>query len=172
MQNDYWASILACQGMLSIVEPLLVCVPIEILTSCEGIHIHQWVIDYTGLYWNMWPAPFVTLVQQSALPQRLRNVSIFLWNPSAKLEMNCAFTHAPINCICNIDLLRSKFHVTILYSLSLMIFVQRVGVFGKFIQYTMHILSSIPSLYIISLMYFESLSFSLLLFTYQYNDYF
>ena len=36
-----WVSILTCQGVLIIVEPLLVCVPMEIVTSCKGIHIHQ-----------------------------------------------------------------------------------------------------------------------------------
>ena len=112
-----------------------------------------------------WTTPYIEICGQLHLsrlsnsqhyPQGLQNVSIFLRNPSAKLEINCAFTHLPINCICNIDLLRSKFHVAILYSLLLMIFVQRVGVFGKFIQYTMHILSSIPSPCIIPSMYYES----------------
>ena len=39
-------------------------------------------------------------------------------NPSVKLERHCAFIRSPINCICNIDFLWSKFPVTILYSLS------------------------------------------------------
>ena len=40
------------------------------------------------------------------------------WNPSVKLEIYCAFIRSPINCICNIDFLWSKFPVAILYSLS------------------------------------------------------
>ena len=40
------------------------------------------------------------------------------WNPSVKLESHCAFIRSPINSICNIDFLWSKFPVTILYSLS------------------------------------------------------
>ena len=39
-KNNAWVSILTCQGVLIIVEPLLVCVPMEIVT-CKGIHIHQ-----------------------------------------------------------------------------------------------------------------------------------
>ena len=38
-----------------------------------------------------------------------------------KLEINCPFICAPITDICNIELLWSKFPVTILYSLSLML---------------------------------------------------
>ena len=40
------------------------------------------------------------------------------WNPSVKLERHCASIRSPINGICNIDFLWSKFPVTILYSLS------------------------------------------------------
>ena len=40
-KNNSWVSIVTCQGVLIIVEPLLVCVPMEIVTSCKGIHIHQ-----------------------------------------------------------------------------------------------------------------------------------
>ena len=36
-----WVFILTYQGVLIIVEPLLVCVPMVIVTSCKGIHIHQ-----------------------------------------------------------------------------------------------------------------------------------
>ena len=39
--HDCWVSILACQGVLIIVEPLLICVPMAILIPCKGIHIHQ-----------------------------------------------------------------------------------------------------------------------------------
>ena len=39
-----------------------------------------------------------------------------------KLEINCPFIHTPITCICNIELPWSKFPLTILYSLSLILF--------------------------------------------------
>ena len=39
--NNCWASILACQWELIIVEPLLICVLMEMLTSCKDTHIHQ-----------------------------------------------------------------------------------------------------------------------------------
>ena len=42
MKKNYsWVSIVTCQGVLIIVKPLLVCVPMEIVTSCKGIHIRQ-----------------------------------------------------------------------------------------------------------------------------------
>ena len=39
-----------------------------------------------------------------------------------RLEINCPFIRTPITCICNIELLWSEFPVTILYSLSLILF--------------------------------------------------
>ena len=39
--NNCWASILACQWVLIIVEPLPFYISMEILTYCKDIHIHQ-----------------------------------------------------------------------------------------------------------------------------------
>ena len=39
---------------------------------------------------------------------------IVSWNPSMKLEINCAFIRSPLNCISNTDMLQNKFPVTIL----------------------------------------------------------
>ena len=39
---------------------------------------------------------------------------IVSWNPSMKLEINCAFISSSLNCISNTDMLQNKFPVTIL----------------------------------------------------------
>ena len=151
--NNCWASILACQWVLIIVEPLLICVPMEMLTSCKGIHIHEWVIGGTGLYWNVGTSSIChTYSTVSITSKEFTKFQIVLrtWNPSVKLEIHCAFIRSPINCICNTDFLWSKFPVAILYSLSSKV-IQRMGVFDKLIQCTMPILSSIPSTCIILL---------------------
>ena len=123
-------TILACQGLLIIVEPLLSYVPMEILTPpppppppllpCKGIHIHQEVINGTGFVWGQstchaCPAVSITF-------KDFTRFRIVLQNPYMKLEIQCAFIHSPINCICDIDFLWSIFLVTIFYSLSLMLF--------------------------------------------------
>ena len=50
-----------------------------------------------------------------------------------------------INCICNKDWLWCKSPVTIAYNLSLIDIIQTTGLFSKIIQYTMPILSTIPT---------------------------
>ena len=119
--NNCWASILACQWVLIIVEPLLMCVPMEMLTSCKDIHIHQKVIGGTGLYWNMGTNSICHAYSTVSITSKeFTKFQIVLrtWNPSVKLERHCASIRSPINCIYNIDFLWSKFSVTILYSLS------------------------------------------------------
>ena len=123
----------------------------EMLTSCKGFHIHQYVIGGTGLYWNMGTSSICHAYSTVSITSKeFTKLQIVLrtWNPSVKLEIHCAFIRSPINCICNIDFLWSKFPVTILYSLSSKV-IQRMGVFDKLIQCTMPILSSIPSTCII-----------------------
>ena len=119
--NNSWAFILACQWVLIIVEPLLICVPMEMLTSCKGIHIHQYVIGGTGLYWNVGTSSVCQAYSTVSITSKeFTKFQIVLrtWNPSVKLEIHCAFIRSPINCICNIDFLWSKFPVEMLYSLS------------------------------------------------------
>ena len=109
------------------------------------IFTNKWLV--AQVYTQIWgPAPFVRLIQQSALSKEFTKFQIVLrtWNPSVKLEIHCAFIRSPINCICNIDFLWSKFPVTILYSLSSKV-IEMMGVFDKLIQCPMPILSSIPS---------------------------
>ena len=66
------------------------------------------------------------------------------WNPHVKLAIQCTLIHSPINCICDIDFLWSNISCDNILQFVTDV-VQKMGVFGKLIQYTMPILYSIPS---------------------------
>ena len=90
------------------------------------------------VYIEIWgPAICHACPTVSITPKDLTRFQIVLRNPSVKLEIQCAFIHLPINCICNISCDNSLQFLTDA--------VQIVGVFPKLIQCTMPILSSIPS---------------------------
>ena len=69
-----------------------------------------------GLYWNMGPTICPSVSITSKVFTRFQIVL-----PNLKLEIQCAFIHSPINCICNIDFQWGMFPVTIFYSLSPML---------------------------------------------------
>ena len=108
---------------------------------------HRVYIEYGG------PAICHACPTVSITSKDFTRFQIVLQNPSVKLEIQCAFIHLPINCICNISCDNSLQFLTDV--------VQRMGVFRKLIQCTMPILSSIPSPCIIPSMCFAQLSFSL-----------
>ena len=125
-QNNCWASILACQekGVLIFVEPLQVCVTMEILTTCKGIHIRQYVIDGTEFLLKYDVQLHLSRLSNSqhylqGLHQVSNNLIKSIWEVKGK---KCAFICAPIKCNWKMySSWRSKFPMTILYILSLML---------------------------------------------------
>ena len=156
--NNPWASILTCQGVLIIVEPLPVCVPMEILTISDWWH--RVYIEILG------PAIYHACPTVSITFKDFTRCQIVLRNPSVKLRIQCLFIHSPINCICNTDFLWSIFSCDNILQFVTDV-VQIMGVFDKLIQCTMLISSSITSPCIIPLHVFWTivlLSIILLLF--------
>ena len=82
--------------------------------------INEW---WHSVYIEIWgPAICRACPTVSITPKDFTWSQIVLRNPSLRLEIHYAFIRSPIYSICNIDLLWSKFPVTIFYSLSLMLF--------------------------------------------------
>ena len=131
--NNSWASILACQGVLIIVEPLLVCVPMEILTPLQR-HSYSPISDWWHrVYIEIWgPATCHACPAVSITFKDFTRFQIVLRNPYVKLETQCAFIHSPIHCFWDIDFLWSIFPVMIFYSLSLMLFKEWERLAGSF----------------------------------------
>ena len=78
-------------------------------------------ISGTGFYWNVWTSFICHAYSTVGITSKdftKFQIVLWTWNPSVKLEIHCAFIRSPINSICNIDFLWSKFPVAILYSLS------------------------------------------------------
>ena len=74
------------------------------------------------VYIEIWgPAIYRAFPTVSITFKDFTRCHIVLHNPSVNVEILCAFTHSPINCIRNTDFLWSIFPVTIFDSLSLML---------------------------------------------------
>ena len=115
---------------MSIVEPLIVCVPMAIFTHPPPPPPPLQRQSYSPIS-DCWHRVCIEIRGQAtclACPAVSITFKDFTWfqivlrNPYVKLAMQRAFIHSPINCICDIYFLWSIFPVTIFYSLSLMLF--------------------------------------------------
>ena len=147
--------------MLIIVEPLLVCVPMEILNTLAKAFIftNKWFVAQ-GLYWNMGASLLSFLSSSQHYLQGLHKVSNNLAKSVCEVS-DTVYLHSLTNKLHLWYWLPLK-HISCDNILQFVTdVVQRMGGFGKLIQYAMPILSSIPSC-ITPSMCFEPLSFSLL----------
>ena len=85
----------------------------------QNRHAHQHIMAQRHMYSSRFSVLIYPLPRICIADFRFQ---IVLQNPSWKLEIYCAFIRSTMNCICNIDLLWSKFAVTVLHSLSLILF--------------------------------------------------
>ena len=161
-RNNSWVSILTCQGVLIIVEPLLVCTN----GDCDLLQRHSYSLIsdwWHRVYIEIWgPAIYHACPTVSITHKDFTRCQIALHNPSVKLEIQCAFIHPFTNKLHLRYWLPLK-HISCDNILQFVTYVvQRMGMFCKLIQYIILILSSISSPCIIPSLCFESLSFSLL----------
>ena len=153
-KNNSWVSILTCQGVLIIVEPLLVCTN----GDCDLLQRHSYspISDlWHRVYIEIWgPAIYHACPTVSITHKDFTMCQIVLHNPSVKLEIQFAFIHPFTNKLHLRYWLPLK-HISCDNILQFVTYVvQRMGMFCKLIQYMILILSSISSPCIIPLLVF------------------
>ena len=113
-------------------------------SPCKGMFTNKWLVAH-NLYWNM-SASHLSCMSSSQ--HYIQGLTVCLHPLTNKLHL---WYWLPLRHISCDNILQFVPDV-----------VQRMGVFGKLIQYAMPILSSIPSPWIVPSMCFEPLSFPLL----------